>query len=185
MGLGSTCRALPCAHLLHGKKIPVKGRSPYSSKSAIEIFSGNFSQSIYCHFWFSWYVTSCHIFNFRVILGSTFWFDDLVNNIETHHLDLFTNIDWTFELYTFHWNLRCQYFWKCDCPAWCYLRIWKRRVPQQLWGGVGIWVSSAQRENVCDMHLCARMFLNARCTEVDKNWEYQVYKEHRPQFSTL
>ena len=122
MGLGSTCRALPCLHLLHGKKIPVKGRSPYSSKSAIEIFSGNFSQCIYFHFWFSWYVTSCHIFNFRVILGSTFWFDDLVNNIETHHLDLFTNIDWTFELYTFHWNLRCQYFWKCDCPAYVYGR---------------------------------------------------------------
>ena len=137
------CLARTCSM---GKKIPVKGRSLYSSKSAIEIFSGNFSQSIYCHFWFSWYVTSCHIFNFRVILGSTFWFDDLVNNIETHHLDLFDNIDWTFELYTFHWNLRCQYFWKCDCPAWCYLRIWKRRVPQQLWGGVGIWVSSAQRE---------------------------------------
>ena len=56
------------------------------------------------------------------------------------------------------------------------------------WGrhlGVKCAERERERESVCDMHLCARMFLNARCTGVDKNWEYQVYKEHRPQFSTL
>ena len=40
--------------------------------------------------------------------------------------------------------------------------------------------------HICElMRVCSPQFAGEQCTEVDKNWEYQVYKGHRPQQSSL